>query len=304
MPIGKPTPEGDIVPGSRFSQQAGRLQVSAWNCPACGVKNEGRKPELGCAHCGSGDQGKSAGGSPVGPSKESRATVPATASSSWERVRPPQPANGGPQPTESIQSRVGAPAKIYRLIEYLVADPALVQDVLRRSLVGTLHFPWGQLTGTIVDTLDLTQEDRLRMARMQPGVWLGNPPTGTGPAIQRIPRTLMTNIDAVVINEFQRAAAAREAAAMEPPDTGPAFSEATRRFAQALYDLAESIEAGSGLRFIHTLALALSGVAQELQGNMEPEKFMPSEAALALANALLHLIPADWTGETDERPAT
>ena len=26
-----------------------------WNCPACGKKNEGRRPEQGCGHCGAGD---------------------------------------------------------------------------------------------------------------------------------------------------------------------------------------------------------------------------------------------------------
>jgi hypothetical protein len=87
---------------------------------------------------------------------------------------------------------------------------------------------------------------------------------------------------------------------MDTPDTGPAYSQEIQQLAQLLLDLFERVQAGSGLRAIHTLALALSNVSVELEGNMEPEKFMSAAQCLQLANALLQLIPADWTPDAAE----
>lgn len=308
MPVGKPTDDGAIVQGSRHGTHKGGLgAVGPWDCPACGVKNEGRQPEAGCVHCGSGDPTKSQAGSPMGPAKGAPVQR-AAASSTRQGISTPQDGNAGPRRAESSQPRVETATKIYRLIEYIITDPAAGAEVLRRALVGTMTFGWGTITGAIVDTTDTQQDDRLRMARMQPGVWLGNPAVsemvaeGRMPSIAQLTRRMMTLGDppAPAVNEFQRAAAAREAAAMDTPDTGPVYPAETRQLAQLLLDLFERVTPGSGLRAIHTLALALSNVANELEGNMEPEKFMASEECLQLANALIHLLPADW----NPQPAT
>jgi hypothetical protein len=214
---------------------------------------------------------------------------------------------GAPLPSVVLPA---AATKIYRLIEYVITDPGAGAEVLRRSLIGRLTFPWGAITGAIVDTLDGTQEDRLRMARMQPGVWVGNtaasvtdrsgPPTpATIAQVKALMDNGLTHYEEAAIAEHYRT----KETPMELPDTGPAFTSEQARFAHALYDLAESITPGRGYAFVHTLALALSNVSVELDGNMEPEKFMPSAAALQLANALMQLIPEDWNpqpeGETD-----
>jgi hypothetical protein len=195
---------------------------------------------------------------------------------------------------------------MYRLIEYVITDGVQGAEVLRRSLVGRLEFPWGAITGAIVDSLDNRQEDLIRMAQMQPGVWLGNPTVSTVPVLHGVPGLPVvkpmiphssTSNDETDL--FTRAARMREVA-MDTPDTGPAYSQEIQQLAQLLLDLFERVQAGSGLRAIHTLALALSNVSVELEGNMEPEKFMSAAQCLQLANALLQLIPADWTPDAAE----
>lgn len=290
MPVGKPDADGNVVMGSRHTRAAGGLgPVGPWDCPACGLKNEARAVEKGCLHCGSGDPTKSRAADPTvdparPPQVQQRVTRPVAA--------PLRPVDV-PVQTERATTRT-----IYRLIEYVITDAAAGREVLRRSLVGTMTFPWGQLTGAIIDSLDGQQEDRLRMARMQPGVWLGNSVVSDQPA-PVAPRARRQNeMERKVVLSLQEEADITAHFArklpMETPDTGPAFTSEQARFARALYDLAESITRGSGYAFVHTLALALSNVALELEGNMEPEKFMPSAECLQLANALIQLIPADW----------
>ena len=82
---------------------------------------------------------------------------------------------------------------------------------------------------------------------------------------------------------------------MEMPQTGPAFTGEDA-------EMARGIARAYGLKFAHTLALALSQIAPELEANMEPEKFITSEECLRLASALMQLIPADWAGDAALEP--
>jgi len=194
--------------------------------------------------------------------------------------------------------------RVLRLIEYLIKPGENADITLRRSLVGRMDMHWGTLTGTIVDSLDDRQEDLLSLARRQPGVWVSNsaameqadqqdkgrkpPPTLAG-------RPLF--VPAPPFNPFAEAARERESRSdrMEMPQTGPAFTGEDA-------EMARGIARAYGLKFAHTLALALSQIAPELEANMEPEKFITSEECLRLANALMQLIPADWAGDAALEP--
>lgn len=299
MPLGKPGPDGEILPSSRHSRQyAGGLgTLTIWDCPACGRKNEGRPPEQGCQHCGSGDPllGKAGGVVQADP-------APVDVSQAV-----PTRTSGVPRPVAS-QVRVEPQAtRVLRLIEYLIAPGQNADEVLRKSLIGTLHFPWGQLTGTIVDSLDTNQADRLQLAKRQPGVWLGNssielggfdsrraswalenPTGGLESGVAPRPGTfpLTPSEQAAIQQHFERKP-------VETPETTEPFFTGD----QAM--LAKALEEIGGLKLVYTLALALQGIADELDTNSEPGKFLTSKDALGLANALMHRIPDDWTGDRD-----
>lgn len=151
MPLG--TDEGN----PRHGRNRGGLgEPLIWPCPACGEKNEGRRPEEGCVHCGSG----------VPKVQEAPAPAPVKAAK-VEAL--------GPTSTFRFEPKPAAPAlkRILRLIEYEFDTPEALESTLQRSLVGRVNLGNLRITGCIVDDLSLTQEDRLRMAKMQPGVWLG-----------------------------------------------------------------------------------------------------------------------------------
>jgi len=203
---------------------------------------------------------------------------------------PPSP----PRPVEAL--------RILRLIEYLIKPGENADTTLRRSLVGRMDMSWGTLTGTIVDTLDDRQEDLLRLARRQPGVWVSNSAAmeqadqqdrhSHGPVY--VP-TQLPGPAVVKFNPFADAARERERKPVNMPPTGPEYTQADAAFA-------EMIVREYGLKLTHTFALALSQIAPELEANMEPEKFITSEECLRLANALMQLIPADWAGDAALEP--
>jgi len=67
-----------------------------------------------------------------------------------------------------------------------------------------------------------------------------------------------------------------------------------------LRNVAEGVWQLGGPKLCYTLALALSTIAEELAGNSEPEKFLSSEECVALAQALMHLVPPEWEGDREE----
>lgn len=303
MPLGKPGQDGDVVPASRhYGGQSGTLGVARlWECPACGRKVEGRTPEQGCPHCGAGDP----------------AQVPARPASidEEERSHPVAPTPPRPQPKGERVADVAAGApprlqatRVLRLIEYLIAPGQDATEVLRRSLVGTIPMAWGTITGTIVDSVDLNQEDRLRLAKLQPGVWIANEramelggfdsrrasrapenPTGSRESgVAPRPGTLLLTVaeQAAIAAHFERKA-------MPTPDVGMPFTILQGQHAQMLLEI-------GGFKLCYTLALALQGIAEELAGNSEPEKFLTSQEALQLATALLAQVPDDWTGDAPD----
>jgi hypothetical protein len=202
--------------------------------------------------------------------------------------------------------------RVLRLIEYLIKPGENADITLRRSLVGRMDMIWGTLTGTIVDSLDDRQEDLLRLARRQPGVWVSNSAAmeqadqqdkgrklvpyheAIGPVLQEFER-LHQQSTSTVFNPFADAAKERERKSMDMPQTGPAFTADDAAIAKNIVRL-------WGLKLAHTFALALSQIAPELEANMEPEKFITSEECLRLANALMQLIPADWAGDAALEP--
>ncbi len=288
-PLGKPDADGNIVSASRFSKQSlGTLTI--WDCPSCGVKNEGRRPEQGCVHCGAGDPTKSRAGEPARETdKTPLGQVPAAPAVS--AVPPIAHGRQSPRVPADVQ-------RIYRIIEYAFTNPASLEGTLRRSLVGSLSPAAGlTITATIIDTLDAQQEDRLRMARMQPGVWLANPDAMHAAPT---PHGLREKLSQLHLRYSSPAAALRQEFSMEPPTlhvpsatpppTGPAYTEAHAEVAQRLCEIL-------GYKIVHTLALALSSIAEELASNAEPEKFLGRDECLQLANALLHAIPDGWEGD-------
>lgn len=266
--------------------------VGEWDCPACGVKNSGRKPELGCAHCGSGDPTKGKAGQQKG-GKGREATEPNEVNRAPAdlRMRPALAAMGHRQVEQDRQTQ---PLRILRLIEYLITPGENVDLTLRRSLVGRMDFSWGTLTGTIVDSCDDRQEDLLQLARRQPGVWLANelmmreqdqggrvrlPPGGRAP--ENPPGRGESGV-------APRPGPLRQEREMpEPPDLGPRVPREDERLAAEITKL-------GGYVLAYTLALALQTISEELADNMEPLKFLTQSEALALANALMQQIPQDW----------
>jgi len=300
-PVGKPDADGDIVRGSRHYHGRTLGPTTVWDCPACGMKNEGRTPEQGCAHCGAGDPTKSkAGVEPTAAAPVGRElTTPRTASTPVTRTV------GIPDaPRPSVEPQL---IRVLRLIEYLIKPGENADITLRRSLVGRMDMSWGTLTGTIVDSLDDRQEDLLRLARRQPGVWVSNTTAmeqadqqdkghgGMVPGSAHLIPSQYAQVGTVKFNPFAAAAHERERKSMDMPQTGPAFTADDAAIAKNIVRL-------WGLKLAHTFALALSQIAPELEANMEPEKFITSAECLRLANALMQLIPTEWAGDAPLEP--
>lgn len=316
-PVGRPTPDGEIVHGSRhFSGKPSPLgEVRLWDCPACGKKNEGQRPEHGCVHCGAGDPRKAMAGSgesgPLPVAAPAPRRVPALLPASTSADPSPW-APAGPRPAP-------APVRILRLLEYLIAPGQTADETLRRSLVGTLEMGWGRLTATIVDSCDARQEDLLTLARKQPGVWMNKEPLPPGvvtyeegtqkvlaqfeedhrrrqdpPAVDWCVVPLDPQVPVLNIPQEAR---------MNPPDTGPAYSVEEAALAADILACGHRAMADGGYKLCYTLALALQTIAEELAMTMEPERFLTREQALALANALMQQIPAEWVGEQPDAQA-
>lgn len=299
MPLGKPTDDGDIVPGSRhYTGTPHPLgAVATWNCPACGKQNDGQKIENGCLHCGAGDQRQGRAGAQAGAAAATR-SAPVTGSpppgAGVEPSRRPYVEEMGRDPHEPMRARKEAGERILRLVEYLITPGHDADLTLRNSLVGRMDFAWGSLTATIVDSCDARQEDLLRLARRQPGVWVGNQdamnqarPTAQQPFVAEEGRATRL-FPAYLHHELQE-----QKEQMEMPQTGPPFTTGDQA-------LAERIVLLGGLKLAYTLALALQTIAEELVGNMEPEKFLTREEALALANALMSQVPEGWNPQPEE----
>jgi hypothetical protein len=205
-------------------------------------------------------------------------------------------------------------ARVIRVIEYLVnpGSERAFRDVLRRSLVGTEDFEWGSITAAVVDSVDSRQEDLLRLAKLQPGVWLGGPKIdGPGMAevfermLQRPPKPGAGVVPPPGMDvrplSVQGAERVQELAdrtveelpppaAEEPPDVG-------RTPPAEMIGIAREWAQEFGYRFIHTISLALSAIAEELRANSEPNKFLTAEQCLDFAQALMNEIPDEWDGD-------
>lgn len=295
MPLGKPTPDGDIVMGSRHYRGGhGSLgTLASWNCPACGKQNDGQKLEHGCLHCGAGDQRQGRAGSATAPR-------PKTVETSLEGL-PGKPGLGhevgrGRSPMITApagpSNQIGpAPLRILRLIEYVIHPGMDVDTTLRNSLVGRMDYAWGTLTATIVDSCDPRQEDLLGLARKQPGVWLANknalreadhPLRDYAVVSERSSyRTFIPEIAGS--NPVHGTTARQEPPPM--PDTGPPFT------AQQ-YAIAADLFRFGGATLCYTVALGLQAIAEE--AGTDTSRFLSTDDCLALANALMQQVPSDW----------
>lgn len=298
-PVGRPAPDGDgVISASRFYRGKTLGAAGPWNCPGCGKQNDGAI-ERGCVHCGAGDPTKSRAGQPtdqpLAPSPElARAAAEDLVSRAKSAARQAKEAGGN----RVVAAGEPKAHRILRLIEYLIHPGESADEVLRRSLVGRMDFPWGTLTGTIVDSADVRQEDLLQLARKQPGVWLANPTAmeGVRPAPTRLfsPADTQRLRDDLVALEQERRY--RMGTPLPPadlpgptilPDTGIAFTMGDKT-------LAGDLIAMVGYKIAHTFALALSTVAEELDASADAERLMTRDEALRLAQAILFLIPDDW----------
>jgi hypothetical protein len=189
---------------------------------------------------------------------------------------------------------------VLRLIEYLIAPDANADDVLRNSLVGRMNFAWGQLTATIVDSADLRQEDLLGMARRQPGVWLANPNATvlqSALAMGKVNTSLLSRQDeARITADLAEVRQTRMGSPLPPAPIPSTEITPTTGYPYAAGDalLARQIVEIGGYLLAHTLSLALSSIAPELEENSDSGKFMDRDAALRLAQALMDEIPDAW----------
>lgn len=265
---------------------------TVWDCPACGAQNTGRRPEQGCGSCGSGDPLQSQAGLPLVEQGTGGINPGGGIPSTYGRKLP----SVGPA-EETLHSRSPlvptAPQRIYRLIEYAFNPGAQYDDMLRRSLVGRIEMPWGTLTATIVDTVDSQQEDRLKMARMQPGVWLAEPE-----AMHKAAHPLQTMsyeegarraLEYFETEHQKRTRPLRQETVM-PLETQVPNADEIRASARTFY-------LSFGARLTHTVAFALSSIASALTENSEPEKFLTGTECLQWAEALLLQVPLDWQGD-------
>lgn len=203
-------------------------------------------------------------------------------------------------PSNVLTAPVTAETRVYRLIEYVFTSPRQMEATLRRSLVGSIQMGDARITATIVDTIDAQQQDRLQLARRQPGVWLakpdlmeeGGPRVRTDQGSSTLPASTTHYSPAFIAAPPAGVVRGHE---MVTPNVGPSYSRETQQLAEQIIGL-------GGYRLAHTLALALSSITQELDANAEPEKFLSGEEALQLATALMQLIPSDWKGDQIEEP--
>lgn len=280
----------------RFGQHGDLGALTLWDCPACGKKNEGRRPEQGCGHCGAGDPEKGQPAQP-GPTLVDRVAAQADR---HPFVMPAMPAT----PSDLLSPSPAEATVVYRLIEYRIhpGHEEAARETLQRSLVGTLHTSWGELTGSIVDEVSERQEDVLRLMKRQPGVWLGNATLGGGKR-QPMPQAAQRgDVDATVraaSDQYSRLWRERERAMMTPPtSTQRVFLDVMRQL-----PMRDAATADESYRLLNTLALALQSIAPELDGNSEPLKWLSSREALQLAEALLQAIPDEWDPQLPAAPA-
>lgn len=292
MPLGRPDEQGNLLPTSRFYRGgSGSLgKAATWICPGCGKQNDApRRVEDGCVHCGAGDPSLNPPRKPLERHQETGRV---------EQVHHPGAAHpddryhaGHPTIVTGAAPRIGqgGATRILRLIEYLIDPGEDATDVLRRSLVGCMEFPWGTITGTIVDTADARQEDLLRLAKYQPGVWLAKRPDGTIPPEEPVRRPRSPQFISVgqpVLSVRPPADNAQEQQ-MTTPSVGIQYGPEAARLAQAIYQL-------GGPQLAHTLAMGLQAILEEIGGNSEPEKFLAPQQCLELATALMDLLPPEW----------
>jgi hypothetical protein len=205
---------------------------------------------------------------------------------------------------------------VIRLIEYQLHPGQDLGMVLRNSLVGTLEMAWGSLTGCIVDTLDPQQEDRLRVAKLQPGVWLANPEAmgRTREDPLRVPQPWMQlQTPHVGRSAFQesnltpRTLAVRVAPVADwPVDEIKEPVMMPRQPTDLAAQQIAQIEV-DGPILAYTLALALQAFAPTL----DDEEFdgrtlcLSASECLDLARALLAQVPLAWIeAQSGEIPAT
>lgn len=304
MPVGKPGPDGTILPSPRAHRGSGGLGVvGVWDCPGCGKKVEGQAPEQGCPHCGAGV-----------PSSTPAAAVAPTPSAEGEAVRAPRAATAVPR-VASVEQLAEA-STVYRLIAYQ-GPAAWLEETLRRSLVGQITVTvGGQITATIVDDVSVRQADLLRMASRQPGVWLGGSmetvralldeaaPTRLPDPRRHYGAMQLTRTDPVI----DRAVAEWKKEQQEMPQTP---STVTPTPDQKM--IAESLHSLLGHTGAYTLANALQQFSTVVEDEtMERDKYWAPSMCLGVATALLDLIPAEWQGAAadaadavlDETPPT
>lgn len=252
---------GRFGEGGPKSRQMGSGAGYVWTCVSCGEKNEGRPLEQGCGFCGVGD-----------PTKAPPAPAADRGAATGEPLRSP----ADPPSARSVSQRSGARRepetglKIYRLLEYTFATEQAMRETLQRSLVGQVHLGHVSITGCIVDDVSLLQEDRLRMARLQPGVWLSGPKQ-TEP------------MDHPSIEEF-----GKDPVVPQPPRPTALSLDLT----QALRPLP--------LAFLRTLFLGLSSVVAELPTTPSTEYLTRAEAE-SLIYWLESILPAEETEAPPDR---
>lgn len=304
-PVGKPQADGTVGGSPRhYGHGSGSLgEATLWDCPACGKKNEGRRPEQGCVHCGAGDPHASTAGV--------AAAAPAVERDDWERTarRATAPPVGLPSARldvgEPAPDRRAEPQRVLRLIQYLIYPGQSGDETLRRSLVGRMELGWGSITATIVDSCDDRQEDLLRLAARQPGVWLGN--AAVSDSVDHPYKTAWAGITPRPVASgpmvtLHKHPGTRMGTHMNVPDTGPIYTIEEQDLAAAIANAVVRAHAAP-YALLYTLALALQTISEELKGNTEPEKFLSPEACLSLANALMNEIPVDWQNAEGEAPA-
>lgn len=294
-------------------------QPTLWNCPGCGKKVEGVRVEMGCPHCGAGKPQEAPPATPPrppdtirNPTDIARAIPP----KAQPPVRPPlmQPSVSATAATPSRRKgpdegeRAVEPLRVLRLIEYLIADDANLGVVLRNSLVGTINMGWGSITATIVDDATDRQEDLLRLAKRQPGVWLANPEAMEARAARQAldarpgpPAALVAqlreharsrareialpvqDVAADAADHYAKLGATRAAGGDMDPDE-------IARLVQALTELLDD-------RTLYTVALALTSFAPALADTDEPDRVLAMADCEALGAALLARVPDDTVQE-------
>lgn len=296
-PVGRPDEMQDGRPGRVYRGTANPLGVALeWVCPSCRAKNNGRRLEEGCEHCGVGVPDPNAKPAQE-PHPRPRIEDPPGLQSHAARVEATSATVTAGKPGDPLL--VGVPLVVTRLVQYRCkpGHEAALDQTLRRSLVGRATFAWGEIISAIVDEVSPRQQDILGLAQRQPGVWLGGPEPDPHP-----PRVADLVAKAIAVprqyssppSTLQNAFGGERMT--RPPDTGPAYTADQRWAATKILEIL-------GYRGVYTLALALQNYAElAAQESMEPEKIYTREDCLALANALMNEVPEDWSPEAEEPP--